>query len=65
MPHLHCPNCGKRIEIDSVGNFTARWSSQNCAKCGAVLSIRYDPKAMFVRFAKNTKTSNKKVYPIT
>jgi hypothetical protein len=61
MANLHCPSCGKRIVIDSVDNFTVRWSTQKCRGCGADLSIRYDIEATFVKYTRNTKASAKKV----
>jgi hypothetical protein len=64
MTHLHCPNCGKRIEIESVGEFTLRWSTQKCVKCGVELSIRYDPNAMFVRYSQEANGKAKPVQAI-
>jgi predicted RNA-binding Zn-ribbon protein involved in translation (DUF1610 family) len=61
MANLHCPNCGKLVEVDSVGDFTVRWSTKKCLSCGVELSIRYEPEAMFVRFSQKAKVSNKKI----
>ena len=63
MAYLHCPNCGRRIKIDSVGNFVARWSTQDCI-CGAALSIRYEREAMFVRYSKKAKRTTRKAISI-
>jgi len=47
--------------IDSVDNFTVRWSMQKCSGCGADLSIRYDVEATFVKYTRKIEASAKKV----
>jgi hypothetical protein len=64
MTHLHCPSCGKRVEIDLVEDFTARWSMEKCLNCGVELSIRYDPGATFVKYRQKEKISTKKVHTV-